>query len=262
MAVAPLLRIAAPRVAPYGGGLRDVVPITTLADPHLGGGVEYDGVICAHAGLAPGLCDERVTTDPEKGFRNPSIVDGPAIAVYTGVACDILGEPYDTLAAEALDLAEYYALAKGIWEVFFKPIVAPNILTATSGPLCIEAAVALAEDWAADNQPGTPYLWTSRSVATVAYANRVAVREGNSLITPLGSPIVAERPLGQGPGDPGGGDYGWLYVSGAAQLFKGPVLSTVARDTTTNESMAVAERIWAVTIECTIAAIQIEAPCT
>ena len=151
MAVAPLLRIAAPPVAPYGGGLRDVVPITNATDPHLGGGVEYDGLFCAHAGLAPGLCDERVTPDPEKSFHNPSVVDGPAIAVYTGVACDILGEPYDQIATTALELAEYYALAKGIWEVFFKPVVAPNILTA--GPICIEAAVALAEDWAADNQP-------------------------------------------------------------------------------------------------------------
>lgn len=258
MALAPLLRIAAPRVAPYGGGLRDVVPITTLTDPHLGGGVEYDGVICQHAGLAPGLCDERVTTDAEKQFSPPSHVTGPSIAVYTGIGCDILGEPYDALATQALELAEFYALAQGIWEVFFKPVAAPNILG--GGPLCVEEAVGLAEDWAAGNQPGMPLLWTSRSVATVAHSRHVAVREGNALVTPLGTPIVAERPFGQAPGAPGG--YGWMYVSGPAQLVKGSVLTTVARDTSTNESMAVAERIWAVTIECTIAAIQIEAPCT
>lgn len=260
MAVAPLLRIAAPRVAPYGGGLRDVVPITPLSDPHLGGGVEYDGVMCAHAGLAPGLCDERVTTDPQKSFHNPEHVVGPAIAVYAGVACDIMGEPYDTQAREALELAEFYALAQGIWEVFFKPVVAPNILTTT--PVCPELAVAMAEDWAAENQPGTPLIWTSRSGATSLHAAKVAVREGNSLVTPLGTPIVSERPFGLGPGNSGYGTYGWMYVSGPAQLVQGPVLSTVARDTTTNESMAVAERIWGVTIQCTIAAIQIEKPCT
>jgi hypothetical protein len=260
MAVAPLLRIAAPRVGPYGGGLRDVVPITPSSDPHLGGGVEYDGVVCAHAGLAPGLCDERVTTDAEKGFHNPESVQGPAIAVYAGVACDIAGEPYDTLAAQALDLAEYYALAQGIWEVFFKPVVAPNILT--TGPICVEAAFALAEDWSSENQPGSPYFWMSRAGATSAHADRVAVREGTTLVSALGTPIVAERPFGQGPGAAGQGDNGWMYVTGAPQLIKGPVLTTVARSTATNESMAVAERIWAVTISCTIAAIEIEQPCT
>ena len=258
MAVTPLLRIAAPRVAPYGGGLRDVVPITPTSDPHLGGGVQYADVVCAHAGLAPGLCDERVTPDPQKDVHNPEHVEGPAIAVYTGIACDILGEPYDTLAEQALDLAEYYALASGIWQVFFQPVTAPNILTTT--PLCVAEAIGLAEDWAAENQPGSPYFWTSRSVATWAASARVAEREGTSLVTPLGTPIVAERPLGVGP--TGSADNnGWLYVSGAAQLLKGPVLTTVGRDVTTNESVALAERVWGVTISCTIAAIEIAPPC-
>lgn len=256
MAVKPALRIAAPRVAPYGGGLRDMVPIVSSADPHLGGGVEYDGVLCAHAGLAPGLCDERVTPDAQKNTHNPEAVEGPAIAVYTGVECDILGEPYDTLASNALEMGEFYALAQGIWEVFFKPVVAPNVLTTAA--VCVEEAVAIAEDWAAENQPGTPYFWTSRGVATQMFANDVAVREGNGLVTPLGSPIVAERPFGQRTL----GTKGWMYVTGAPQLVKGPVLTSLGRDTSTNQSVAIAERIWAVTIECTIAALQIEAPCT
>jgi hypothetical protein len=254
----PSYEVTAPDVPVMRGGLLDVATIVDEPDAHARSGVRYVTVNCHPAGLAPGQCCEAVTTDDAKVYANPEETCGEPFTVYKGIGCDILGEPYDQLAQDALTRGESVPVENAFYQLFLAG--APQL---TTDAVCPKVALGLLEQYAGANYTGVPVIHTTRLGATVLAAEDLAVPGIDMMLsTPLGSPVVAAAGWTAGPDgtEPATGDF-WMYATGHVVAHRSPIEVFAGRDTDTNESLAIAERAWSITAECFVVAVPVHVEC-
>lgn len=255
----PTVAVEAPDVPTPRGGLLDVAPITSVTEHMAAGPVEYVGAPCGPAGLAPGMCCSAVTTDEIKTFDFPPTWCGGPYAVYKAVGCDILGEPYDDMARAALERGEGFAVEKAFRE---EHLAGATVL---ADGVCAAEGIGILEQYAGENYAGRPVFHTNRYGAVVLGSKDVVFPGMDSpLTTILGTPVAASAGLGDtGPDgtDAAPGEF-WVYGTGHVHLYQSPIVASQGRDVETNQSIALAERIWSATVECFSVAVRIVTECS
>lgn len=249
MTVAPVA-VDAPRVAPALGGLLAVADIVESTDPHIGFGIEYQSWLCEDGGYTSGCVDAPggVPVDSPKLFGGSHIVEGVPVVVYAGIECDLFGAPYLAQAQDRLAGSEdrlvaaafYRHAALGAWNAGTAPVVLPGPITADN----IVEAIAALEQYAGENYAGQPILHMNRAMATLAIAADV-VYPGldGSLTTGLGTPVAASA----------GYPDGVIFITGAVHLWRTSVDTYQAPNTSTNTSIALAERTYVLSTDCLLA---------
>lgn len=162
----------------------------------------------------------------------------PNFGAYVGVECWI-GQTMDEYGPRArahLESVQDRAVEAALWTWLN---AAPNVnATAAAGGLA--EAIALAEQHADSNYVGEPIIHISRHDALRAGVISPAPVADGVLWTPNGTPIVAS------------GRYtsGTVAVSGAIGGEQSPIRVSEGLDVTHNTMLAIAERIFGLTVDC------------
>lgn len=164
----------------------------------------------------------------------------------------LLGEDAGALVGSAYDRAESYSVGRKVQELVLSPAavdITPTPGTAVTNP---RLALGLLEQWARD---------TSTFAGTIS-GNALAVTLVEDAIpdlkTILGTPVVLAAGYGaDGPGAATAGPgQAWLYIHGRINLWRGPrAEDTEATDYRNNRTIALAEGLYAASVDSFVAAI-------
>ncbi len=237
MVYAPV-RIDAPRVLPPRGGLLPVANVMDVDDDRLVGfGAEYLSFLCT--GI-PGIATQvpcEVGGTPKVPF-GPTTVQAERFALYSAVECDLFGSDYDEIATTVLQRWEDKYVGQWLQLAQLIPALGTNIGAAAD----IVEAVALAEQWAGENYGGLPILHMSRAEATRAIAADVVTSAlDGTLTTVQGTPVANSA---------GYTDDDVIWVTGAVHIWRAPIHTYKTPDPLKNTALGLAERGYAVSIDC------------
>ena len=279
--VTPPVRISAPTPPPTRYGLFNVADIVPFTDPkqHFGG-MLYDSDGCGTSRGWPIACDEAVPGSPKQFDANTAETSVKPFVVYTGLGpCGSAGYSYDYLV-EKLRRRMAAAEQSGVEEAFYTgalngttlgnvPILAGGagvtVLTAAAN---LTAAVGALEEYAGDTYGYQPVIHAPAFVAAYAGAQRLIRAEGN--IAPSGrlqTYLGSAWSFGAGykntspTGTAATAGHAWLYVTGKVTLWQNPnvFVSPVeaALNRANNQYNLLAEREWAASFDCFVAAIDV-----
>jgi hypothetical protein len=247
-----MIAIDAPIIAGNpGGGLLRVANVIENADGHiLYNGVKYETAYCGKNESIP-------TDDTDKNFREAGTNQSVQFGTYRGVDYSILTHKGDGLVAvESSYLAnESYGVEAKVQELLLNPSavdITPTPGTPVTNP---RLALGLLEQYAADNYAGRPILHGNR--LAVGFIPELRV-DGLDLSTIHGTPIAnGGGYFTNGPGAVAAADgQAWLYISGQVNIWKGALrVVGEAYDLKRNRELALAERKYAASVECFVAAI-------
>lgn len=234
-----------------------------------GVGFEFTAVttVTVTAGVATGPFDAVV--DPAHknftGARNESLPVDP-FTLYQGLYCRTVGT-LDTARQWAED--SFRAGEQAAAETVLSAALVAHAYDATPGAdaLSVADALALAEGIAADNgYKGVPLIHVNRVLGSLLGTLGAVSRYGDRLETPQGALVssgggyrLADPADGVAPfvGDADS----WLYVTGAIRIDRGNVTtigpSINGAGLLSNEYETLAERPYAVAIDCFVAAIRV-----
>lgn len=233
----PRVLVSPPERRPRRGGIKSVVDNFTTV-PRLGaaGAVEWISEGCGLPQIAPGLCYQANAPTGDKTFDGVGVDTGPVFALYAGVEC-FLGPSmdYDRRALALLESGEDRGVEDALWE--WATTTAGAAAPGTTWPQSIGAL----EEEADQYYPGMPVAMMSRASAVSARAARAIFgdEEGN-LWTTNGTPVIASA----------------MAADNHAVIFGFPTVyasaSSVVQTTdhTVNKAMAIAERIYAIAVDC------------
>lgn len=222
-------------------------PTGAVSESYGGGTVAIgaDGVITI-TGITAGSTEVEFTTASTEGAHYPlKTADGvaqfeaigPAFARYAGVECfvggDAVGPSYLEQARTLLTQGEDRAVEAVLWG-WIKEFTTPG--TATS----LTAAIAAADQHADEGYVGQPVIVISRGDADRALAEGSVVREGGALVTANGTPVIASSAV----------DSGSVGVIGRPEVYASSLVAHAAIEHTVNMAMAIAERVYAIGIDC------------
>ena len=275
--IPPQLLLQAPPVPPRPYGLFDVAlgPMPFPSPAAVGGGVQY----------VPDTCEDDVflyamNCPPVSGTKTFSPVEtavsGAPFAVLSSYICESIGFSFEEGAQRArtrLTLHEQRAVERRLWQgqtAAGLGLIPGLFRSATTiGPAsCPVDAVAQLEQILADNAVvggiihARPYMSAYFSNSHLIYHGR-----GNQITTDRGTPICyGEGYDGTGPGaQPVSGAAEYIYASGRVLIWQDPEIFVPPPEQvfnkTTNELTLVAERVYAVAVECGIWAIQVTRTC-
>jgi len=242
--MAALVTVEAPEFGPATGGLLTVANVVD-GDARVGMGVTYDNTgFCGVARALPQGCFSTGPAQQTKTFdgfgTNPAAA---SFGIYKGVECWLSGDDnFEATATRGLGLGESFAVASALASTILE--VSPTIiLPATNDPVL---ALAKAEQWAGENYSGIPVIHVTRYGASILASLGLLVRNlDGSLETWLGSKVSA--------------DAGYIanestafniWVTGQVNLWRTPVIVNNAPNTTLNKGRAIAERLYAATVDC------------
>lgn len=245
----PRMTVEAPSFVPAVGGLLAAINVVDESDPHVNNGVVFlSHPECGFAGFAPGLCEAPDALsgliDDEKEFVGLTQGEGVPFAVYKGVSCYLDGsDDYSSAAQSALVAGESYAV-----EVAVETLILANGDAISASTVGTVEALALAEEWASKNYNGLPLIHMGR-YAAIHLAKDSLLLPGldGSLVTVLGTPVV----VGSGYSGATAGVFD-MWVTGQMTAWHGPTVISTAEDTTHNKGLAVAERVWSVSVDCDV----------
>lgn len=264
--VVPRFAIEAPAIPAPTGGLLDAVTVVNDTSGRLAmGGVDYVTGPCGPASLAPGLClpNGDIPVDGEKEIESPEIVEGDPFATYRRIGCTIPGEPYGPMAQLSFERGEPYAVEKGF---YYSVLQHATVIDGGDTPQSAAAVVGALEQILAENYAGVGVLLTSRQGAIVLGAQQVAFPGMTGVLTDILGTSIAALSFGTAGPDGAAAPAGsfWVYIAGGVTLYKGQAFtSEPVRDTNTNESTVLIERVWSATVECEVYAALVSAcPCT
>lgn len=236
----PTSRATAPARSPRKGGLASVIePYRTNERLGIGGKVTFDPEQCAFAFGEIAMCYNTDTTAPDK--TGQPVGTGLSITEnfggYTGVECWMNGDvdSYGPLARGALEAGQdrFIELVLGTW------LAAAPTAAGTS----LFDAIALADDRADKEYIGQPIMHLNRADAdrAVAEGSILAGAPGSGeLWTPNGTPVVASSAYAAAK----------VAVSGAVAVEHSSIGVYPGRDLTHNTFMAIAERAYALLVDC------------
>lgn len=211
-----------------------------------------DGTVTASGEIAAGTYGgdyETESTDggyvPDKEGSSPTQFTqavGP-FALYAGVTCWLGGDQdgsYESQAVAKLDLLE----ERGIEAKLFDWAATQAGSPASSGSL-IEA-IAQVENAADKEYAGQPLIIMSRYAAQMAFQEGALDRENGQLVTGNGNPVLAVH---QEDAD----ENVAVYAVGWPRVFASPVRAHRAPDLRANRDLAIAERVYAIAVDCDFA---------
>jgi hypothetical protein len=234
----PNIFVAPPQRKPRKGGIKSVIGEFVSVDRlPIGAEIEWISEGCEFPKAAPGLCYvANPVTDP-KTFEGIEHGAGPIFGLYTGVQC-FLGpdSDYEERARKALSEGEGRGVEEVLWE-----------WAATTGGAALPAttlvdAIAQAEESADSYYIGQPVIMMSRRVAVWARSVKAIFgdEENGRLWTANGTPVIASAAASDAQ----------LSIFGWPTVYGSDVTATRVIDHTVNQELAIAERIYAIAVDC------------
>lgn len=258
---------------PYG--LFDVVmgPMSFPNPDAQGGGVLYVPDDC---NSAVSIID--MTCPPITGAKTFGAVEAPIsgapFAVMSSYICTPIGFDFNEAERRVrlrLALREQRAVEQRLWSGSTGVLGTVPGLFAAAQPVgavaCTREAVALLEQTLADNAVIGGIIHARAGVSALLHADLVR-QNGRMKVTPLGTPYVfGQGYSGVGPsGQAVTATTEWMYASGRvlvwrdAEVFVPPGGQVLNKST--NQLTLIAERTYAVAVECGIWAVQVGHSCT
>jgi hypothetical protein len=254
MAIMPPDVIEPPMPRPLRYGLFAAVgALLPLTDHQSGGGLIYEPNTCGVAHSWPMDCedDSPEESPAEKVFDEiPAFVEAEPFVVYGSSTCGSLGTSAaksERRARQNLENGEQFEVESAMAAVLASQDV---ILPASAN---IVDAVSALEQWlystAAYGRIG--FIHASPDVAAAAASEHLWERSGSQYTTPYGTIWSV------------GGGYpeGTIFVSGEARVWRSDIevpdpIQTF--DRATNQWFTIAERVYAVAVECAVASTTLE----
>lgn len=276
MAATSLMLISTPPAPPRPYGLFDVSlgPMAFPAPAAQFNGVEY----------VPDTCEDDVflyamNCPPVSGSKtfsgNESPVTGAPFGVLTSYTCGAIGYSFAEVEQKVrtrMALREQRAVERRVWQgsplggIGGIPGLFQSATTLTAASCPTEAIAALEQALADNGVVGgiihaRPYM--AAHIAQAHVADRVSARQ---IATLRGTPVCfGEGYNGTGPqGQAVTATTEWMYASGRVLIWQSDVDVPDPRQTmdrALNQQMVLAERMYAVAIECGIWAIQVTRDC-
>lgn len=239
MMAGPNVPVSTPQRKPRKGGIKSVVGEFVTTDRlGAGAGIEWISDGCEFPKAAPGLCYVDNSPTGNKEFVGVEVGSGPIFALYAGVKC-YLGPStdYAERAARLLEQGEGRGVEEVLWEWAATTGGAPNAATS------LLDAIALAEESADSYYVGMPVILMSRRVAVWARSVKAIFgdEETGQLWTANGTPVIATAAASDAQ----------LSIIGYPTIYTSRESVNIdAIDPTTNQQMAIAERIYAIAVDC------------
>jgi hypothetical protein len=262
---------APPAVQP---GLFDVAmgPMPFPRPEGQGGGVIYvpdtcSGAVNLRAINCPAVTGAKTFTGIE------AAVSGAPFGVYSSYTCGSIGFSFEEVRQRVvtrLQLQEQRAVEKRLWQGDSGQNITGLFRNATNlgTSSCTTEAIMILEQALADNAiVGGIIHARPGMMAHVAAARLVVSPKERVFTTPLGTPYVFGQgydgtgPTGQATSSTGE----WMYATGRvlvwqdSEIFVPPIGQTM--DLTLNQVMVIAEKVYAVAVECYVAAVQVTRSC-
>jgi hypothetical protein len=269
--------VAGPRALPRTTGILTVVPTREETGPWALGGASFESSLCGFARNGKEPCHPAEA----KTFDGPGYGEGYPFFTYAGVKCDLLnvGTPYEDIARERLIATESTAVERGLIWSAFGPLTDPahpggitgGVVGVAAGQTAIlalgEVEQALVERYGGQGIIHMDLVTAYELIAVQALHYDPLTK---SLQTILGTPVSIGAgydlyrtrktggPFSQAFNDAfttatiGGAaiDGRWIFGTGAMELLRTPIVTSVALDHATNEKYALAERIYVPLIDC------------
>jgi hypothetical protein len=270
--------IATPAPPQAPPGLFDVAmgPMPFPRPEAQGGGVIYvpdtcSGPINLRALNCPAVTGAKTFTGIE------TAVSGAPFAVYSSYTCGSIGFSFDEVRQRVvtrLQLQEQRAVEKRLWQGDTTQGITGLFRNAANlgSASCATEAIQILEQALADNAiVGGLIHARPGMVAHLAVAMQLDRGVNNKTsrvwMTPLGTPYAFGQGYdGSGPtGQAATASNEWMYATGRVlvwqdpEIFVPPIGQTM--DKTTNQITTIAERVYAVAVECYVGAVQVPRGC-
>jgi hypothetical protein len=243
----------------------------------VGGGVQYMPDTCSDSVYLYDMACPAVSGSKTFDALETAISGGP-FAVITSFLCGSVGITNDEVRHRVLTrmaLHEQRAVERRVWQgqslAQGQGLIPGLFRNATNvGPAgCATEAIELLEQALADNGIVGGMIHARPGMAAhLEQAHQIQYATGRRLQTCLGTPYVFGQGYdGSGPsGQPADGDSEWMYASGRIVIWQDteiqvPNLDQVFRQSS-NERIAVAERVYAVVVECGVWTVEVTRTCT
>lgn len=266
MAVIPAFQAVTPEVAPRRFGLLSVIDFTDSNDARFLAGVDFESKGCVlPVGFAAALCEAqtpKTITDDDAPWSK-----GFAFTSYILRECRAVGqwEEFQKRAGALYAAAEQNGIEQALWAYLTAVDTDVTDVTPTGGAVTPEIGVALLEGWAGKNYSGDPVIHAPRAVGSTLGTKGVMERHGNKMETTLGATVVSGggySKVGPNLAAEVAGE-SWLFATGQVvgwrgqMIAKGPFMVQSPRD---NTAQALAERPYALAVDCGIAAVRVTHP--
>ena len=255
MALSTGVRIEAPPVVPARGGFLAAATVHPEWDDHMGFGTEYQSFLCGTGSVvsapcgvvAPGL----VVDTPPKDTSGSDIAFGYPFAIYAGIQCDLIGGPYGDKAQAKLTGSEDYLVSKAFYEIamlgngYGTPVQTSNTPPDSASLGTVADVIGELEQYAALNYAGTPVLHMNRRITALGLASGYLAPDllSGVMATKQGTPVANAAGY---PDDV-------IFITGQINAWRGPVNTFEVPAQMTNQSIALAERLYVVSTECLLA---------
>jgi hypothetical protein len=240
----PMVLVPTPTRPPRKGGLKAIVgDFIVTARLGAAANVQYLSEGCAFPSVAPGLCWGTVQTG-DKTADGISVENGitSIFGQYAGVECFLdfqSDREYAQRATNNLERGEHSEI---------EAVLAGWAAGGTAGSTgSIVAAVGAADQYADQRYTGLPVILMNRGTAVLAAAEGAIDGDFESglMYTANGTPVLASWVV---PANK-------IFVIGWPTVYVSETTTTTAKDLTTNVEMAIAERLYAVAVDCLFRAV-------
>lgn len=276
MALVPPTLIDPPQPPPRPYGIFDVAlgPMPFPGPP--GAGVQYIPDVCEDNYYIIPIDCPAITGEKTFDVMNPG-VSGAPFAVMTSYVCPAIGFDFDEAKRRLLtrlSLREQTAVEQRIWSGTSGVLGTMTGLFRNATNLgtagCPVEAMELLEQALADNDvPGG--IIHARPGMSAHLTNNYLIHYqnvGKALSTVIRTPLSFGRGFdGSGPtGQSAGASTEWMYASGRILIWQDPEIFVPppgeVLNKSTNQLFLVAERMYAVAVECGVWAVEVTRTCT
>lgn len=245
---------------PYG--LFSVLTPRVSADEHWqADGIEWEPLGCEPASGIGQPCDDDVIGIPknlDSAGGAGGVAEATPFTVYGSYNCSPVGHPIQYAqdrATEHLLAREEARVEQALWtgDLGNTGFASGSVNAGSGAASSLVRALAQLEQWLAVNYGSQGVIHLTREAALLAAEDRGLMVKGNSLVTRLGTPVVA------GAGYPGTGPTGaepadgetYIYATPAlagyrSEVFPGTVPVEAGLDRATNDLHAIAERTYVI----------------
>lgn len=272
---APVL-IDPPAPPPRPPGLFDVA-LGPMPFPRVEG--QTDGVIYVPDACTVGSFLYQINCPAVSGTKTFTGIEAPVsgapfatIATYTCGAIGFTWDEAERRVRTRLALREQRLVEQRVWQGFGGPFGNMTGLlrgaTSLGNAGCAVEAIEMLEQALADNAVIGGVIHARPGMSAHLAKGMVLTGSGRSFATPLGTPYIFGRGYdGTGPnGEATTTDDEYMYASGRVILWQDPEVfvppASQVFDKSTNQLSLVAERVYAVAIECGTWAVKVTRNCT
>lgn len=251
-----------------------------LSDHGIGGGVEYQPDACTVDHLYPSVCSYGAIPVPSKLFDGvESTAKGPPFRVYAGLVCGSQTRDFGWMTDRVrrrLVAGEQTAVESQLWGAdgtanfpsYFHAGVGVTGLTVTNlgAAASITVGVSKLEQQLASCYGHVGIIHARPGLAAYMSDHHLLERVGGQLRTFRGNRVVfGDGYSGVGPAnDPPTATTEWIYATGRVAIWRSSdILIPDPRQTfdrAANQYKMIAERDYAMSVECCIAAVEVTIP--